>query len=136
VYLTSMPFTTSYDPALRILFVRVEGALSPEMFDAALASITSAADYPANVDTIYDFRAADFSGTHSIDMQRMRGVRTRYAGREGAILALVVADDVGFGMSRMFQLLFEGDASPHLTVTRSLDEARRWILERRGPARP
>jgi len=132
-----VPFTATYDPALRILCVTVEGAVSPDTLDAALATITSAKEYPPNVDTIWVFRDANFAVVHAEEMRNMRDVRKRYSNREGSFTALVVTDDVAFGMSRMFQALSDGVVTAqHLLVTRSLADARQWIAESRASRAP
>lgn len=131
-----MSFTASYDPALRILSVSVHGPVSPELLDATLAAITASTEYPANVDTIWDFRAADFSTLHADQMRRMLAVRKKHAGREGSFTAMVAEDDVAFGMSRMFQFLADGVVGQDWRVTRSLADAEQWILASRRPLNP
>ena len=54
-------------------------------------------------------------------------VRRRYPERARARIAYVVASDLGFGMSRMYELL--SDASPQYNALfRDHDEAMAWLL--------
>lgn len=126
-----MPFSLSYDRESRILHVAVSGPVVPALFDAAMTAITSAADFPPDVDTLWDFSEADFTATHSADLRRMLDVRLAHAERGRSLVALVVTSDVAFGMSRMFQELSERPLSEHLTVTRSVAEAKQWMLDAR-----
>lgn len=131
-----MPYTASYDPALRILTVAVAGPPSVELFDAALMMITTAVDYPPNVDVIWDFSGTDFSAVKPDQMRALLDVRKRYTGREGGRAVFVGDEEIAFGMSRMFQILAEGDISRSMHVTRTIAEAERWILGGRSPNEP
>lgn len=131
-----MPFTTSYDVAARLLLVCVNGQVGVELFAAAMKEITTSAEYPANVDTIWDFRAADFSATGPEGMRRLLAIRTGYTGRAGSRTAFVVGSDVAYGMARMFQLLADGNIPQDLSVHRTTDEALQWILEGRPNKAP
>jgi len=131
-----MSCTPTYDPARQILSIRVDGPVSPELLDATLSTITTSAEYPPNADTIWDFRTADFSIVGADQMRRMLMVRKKHVAREGSLMALVVADDVAFGMSRMFQFLAEDVVTSTLRVTRSLADAEQWIVESRPSRTP
>lgn len=127
-----MPFSLSYDRESRILHVAVSGAVVSAEFDAALRVITTSAEFPPDVDTMWDLSDADFRDTQSADLRRMLDVRMAHAERGRSLVAIVVTTDVGFGMSRMFQSLSERTMSEHLAVTRSVVEAERWILDARA----
>lgn len=108
--------------------------MSPELFNEALQAITTAGTYPPNVDTIWGLRAADFSGVGPDGMRRLLAVRTQYASRAGARTAFVVASDVAYGMSRMFQMFAENTMPQDFCVQRTMEDALAWVLEGRNKA--
>lgn len=123
-----MPFSTQYDTVTRILLVHVEGPVTTVMFDTAMQSITTAAEYAPNVDTIWEFHGADFSAISADGMRSLLAVRARYAVRAGSRTAFVVGNEVAYGMSRMFQLLADGTIPQDLSVHRSIEDAHAWVL--------
>lgn len=127
-----MPFSTHYDTVARILLVRVEGTVEAALFDTAMRTITTATEYPANVDTIWDFRGADFSRLSTDGMRNLLAIRAQYVARAGSRTAFLVHDEVAYGMSRMFQLLADGTIPQDLSVHRQLDDAQAWVLEGRA----
>lgn len=127
-----MPTSLSYDRELCLVRVAVSGPVVPAEFDAALTAITTSAEFPPDVDALWDFSDADFRVTQSSDLRLMLDARVARVERGRSLVALVVNDDVAYGMSRIFQALSERTMPQRLTVVRSVGDAERWILHARA----
>jgi len=80
------------------------------------------------------YQVCDYRGIEGVDVStndiRTLAERDKRAARinPNIIIAVVVGDDLAFGMARMWQGLTSG--APFITsIFRSLDDAERWVAE-------
>jgi hypothetical protein len=122
-----VPFTVEHDSAARLVQVTVTGQASPELFREALAALTASGEFPADIDTLWDLRAVDFQGIDDRFVRTLVGIRRgEYATRGQARVAILVGNDLQFGLGRQFELI-AGDAMAGVGVFRTPEEARAWL---------
>jgi hypothetical protein len=119
-----------YNSSGNYLLATIEGALTRDDFSQAMDEITSSEKYSPEVNTIWDLRKLYF-GHMDEDFERSI-IAIRYKTdkkRANAKLALVVADDLSFGMARMYQTLSEmNELSQEIKIFRKAGDARDWVL--------
>jgi len=120
-----MPIEIRYDPPRRILLGTIEGRLDIDEFRTVLEAIERSKEYPPDVATLWDLRGLDFTSIDREFEEHLIAIRKDFPGRARAKLAAVVATDLAFGMSRMFQIL--SDDEDRMKVFRDYDAAVSWL---------
>ena len=122
-----MSVEVKYDREKEILSVAVPSPLTLDYFEEAMKVITRSDQFPPDIRTIWDVRKLDFS---SIDLRfvgRLISIRKKYPERGSSRNAVIVADDLGFGVARMYAAL--GFLSAHVRVFRSYKAGEDWLLQ-------
>jgi hypothetical protein len=117
-----MDFRFEFDPANKVLLVRVEGRLTDELLEEtyqALRTYSRANEVRAG---IVDFSAVSDWALSSAFLRELAKKEPAMADAARRRLIIVTPATVGFGLARMFQMLGES-TRPLLTVVRTLDEA-------------
>ena len=103
-----MSFEMKHDKNKQLLIITAFGPLTFEEYTSIMETIINSDDYPANINTIWDLRKADFSPTDVNFWEKIVNYRSQFPQRTNCRSALIVTDDLQFGMSRMFEILSEG----------------------------
>ena len=118
-----MPASYKIAAARGVVFTSGSGVLTDEDCFAHVRALSTDPDFKPSMHQLADL-------THVTEVRLTAGGIQRLAERvpfgEGSRRAFVVADDVAFGMARMYQIL-TSDHAHDLTVFRDLDEARAWL---------
>ena len=115
-----------YDRDKNILFGSYSGAFTLQEFETQLAEIVSTSTFPANVPTIWDLTEMDFSQMDWDFINKLLEIRAKFPTRGDALIAIVAATDLTFGVSRMYAS--KGDSLPQtMQVFRSIEDAEAWI---------
>ena len=125
-----MTIELEYKSSDNYLLATVEGVFVHHDFIQAMAEITSSEEYSPDVNTIWDVRKLDF-GHVDEDLERLViSIRKTIDEKRGNTkLAFVVADDLSFGMTRMYQTLSEmSELSQEMKIFRKAEDARNWVL--------
>lgn len=113
------------DTALRLVVVTYVGKVTLETLAAAQAEARRRPDFDPSFALLFDYRRADAS---AIDTAAVKRIASSTPFGPSAPRAFVVADDVGYGLVRMFRAYSElaghGDM---VEAFRDRDEAIRWI---------
>ena len=80
--------------------------------------------------TLWDFSNASMNNIPAEDVRKMFAlVKNRGFARQGGTTAVVTPTDLGYGLSRMFQIMSDTNDFPFkMKVFRTLDEAKHWIF--------
>ena len=109
----------------KYLLVKISGILEWEHLKLAAEKITTAKEFPADIDTLYDLTEMDFSNITAEFEEKLILFR-KQLDRGHAKIACVVSSDVGFGMGRMYEVL--SDKLPQqVRVFKKIEEATDWI---------
>jgi hypothetical protein len=120
------------DPACAVL--RVTGPVRPDSGVHWFETARADARYRPDLALVFDVAEADFSGVSAGVMhgylQRMKAHAEAHGGDDPAQrVAIVAADDLAFGMGRMFAALARPEVDRPRAVFRTLDAALAWLRE-------
>jgi hypothetical protein len=125
-----MAVTTKIDPETGIREHTVTGPLDLRALITALKKVYSMPEFRSEMNVIWDLREADLSAFSSEDIRQVREYVGRHWGVEGTSrAALVVTSDLGYGLTRMYEILLESRTASEVHVFRDYDEALRWVRE-------
>ena len=122
-----MSVKVRYDREKELLSVAVKSPLTLDFFEEAMKVITRSDQFPPDIRTIWDVRELDFSNIDRSFEERLVSIRKRYPERGSARNAVIVADDLGFGMARMYAAL--GSFSDNVRAFRSYKAGEDWLLQ-------
>ena len=118
-----MPAAYIVDADRSLVLSRGWGAVTGADLLMHVRSLRTDPRFQPQFSQLFDFRATT---DVRVDAQSVREIAAQNPFGAGARRAFVVANDVAFGMARMYQILTE--VSPdELEVFRDLDEALRWL---------
>ncbi len=122
-----MPVTYQYDAEKQAIYGAMTGSLTVEEYRSVGEEIVSSENHPPSVRSIWDLRGLDFSSVVREFLDELIHIRASFPERRSARLAFVVSDDLGFGMTRMFEILGE-DLGDETMVFRDYIKAEEWLL--------
>jgi hypothetical protein len=122
-----MPIEFRYDLKKKAIFGTVKSPATIEDFKAAMNAVMTSDQFPPDMRTLWDMRELDFTQIDRNFQTKLVKIRKQFPERGAARLAFIVADDLGFGMSRMFEML-TGDASGRIGVFKSFSEGEEWLM--------
>ncbi len=118
--------TTRVEPEKDLTCFTIDGPVeAAELVEA----IRSFYEHAVTLKVLWDLTHADLSRISPVDVQQIAALSAEYADkRTDGKTAIVGADDLAFGLARMYGMNKESTALPFKTETfRTLEEARRWI---------
>ena len=120
----------STDIKNNIRYQAVKGVIDIDKLIKYLEQIYKVPEFNPNMDVFWDLREADFSSVSTEAIYNFIGFVGKYWGKEkDTKAALVVSDDLGFGLSRMYEMLLETDSPSQINIFRDIDKAEEWINE-------
>lgn len=122
-----MPIELRYYPEDEYLVATLKSPVTTAEFRESMETILNSEQYPPDVRTIWNGQKLDFHQITRGFQERIVEIRCEYPERGKAQLAFVVADDLGFGMARMYEILSEG-LPQESRVFRSLEEGQKWLV--------
>lgn len=121
-----MPVEVSYDAEKKVLWRTISGDVTLEELIASISESLNRPDFPAGLKSLLDFRAVTSFG-HPSDVQKYTHLISQHKDKLAGIrVAVVVANDVSYGLTRMLQAHI--DRLPlELRVFRDMGKARDWL---------
>ncbi len=121
----SLPSSPFFSVSLEDGVTCIEATRPPGIEDilAIGAKLAEAGDFPRR---LWDYSSIEFP--FSIDELRDLGRAAKQMNRKNARIAVVVADDLGYGSMRVMAVHFENETTS-LAVFRDKHEAIRWLNE-------
>jgi len=116
-----------FDSGKKIFRGKIENSFSLEEFERAIREMAAADDVTLRCPRLWDLCNLDFSAFDTAAVRQIVEVRKNYPEQEETRIALVVSDDLGFGMARMYELLLSG-LPQHIMVFRTEEDAEKWLL--------
>lgn len=126
-----MPMSYDIDAEGRMVRVRVEGSPSYDELLACFAAYTQDPRFRPGMPILVDDRARTESPSAQEIRRMAHDSKAQPQPVEGSRCALLVASDLQFGLSRMYELMMEGGPM-EVRVFRDEDEAVAWLLEPRS----
>ena len=123
-----MEIKTRIDTEKNIRYHVVEGRIEPPALAAALGSVYASDRYDPSMSSLWDFRDADFKSVGAADVRSLGDiVQSHWGQSRRSRSALVVSRDLGFGLSRMYEMNLNDDLKSQVRVFRDMDAALAWI---------
>jgi hypothetical protein len=123
-----MPIATSVEPTTGARLHEVTGYLNLEELGGTLTKIYESDDFNADQDVLWNLLKANLAAFSVDDVRQVTHlVKNNWGTSEKSRAALVVARDLDYGLTRMYQQLLEGQSSGEVRVFRNLVEAVEWL---------
>ena len=123
-----MPIECRYDRERNALFCMVSSPLTTEEFEQVMGGITQSNEFPPDTRTLWDLRGIDFGNIDRAFEEQVIEIRKQFPERGRARIALIVGDQLGLGMTRMYEILSDDMPQETRTFT-DYSEGERWMLE-------
>ena len=124
-----MPFELKYDRDNKFLVITLKDNFSTQEFVEVMDAITRSGDFPADVPVLWDSRLIKMPAVDRNIFSGFIEIRKKYPERGNSKLAIVVADDYSFGMSRMYEML-TNDLPQNIMVFRDYQAGMKWLCGR------
>lgn len=109
---------------------KVDGSINASKLKEMLAAFYKSPDYDPDMNVLWDLTNADFSSVTSEEVASLAGMIEKYWGQgKKSKAALIVKGDLGYGLSRMYEILLTGSSPNNVCVFRDYDEAEGWLEE-------
>jgi len=123
-----MHVTTSINKKDNLRIHKVTGSILFDELMDELKAIYTQPDFNPEMNTLWDLCDADVSSFPSDQVQHIQSFVSQYWGGSGkSRSALIVSDDVAYGLSRMYEILSEGKTAGKIMVFRDYEEASNWV---------
>lgn len=108
----------------------VKGVINISELTDYLQKIYTAPDFDSDMNVFWDLYDADFSNVNAEEIFHFKDFVGKHWGKEGkSKAALVVPDAVGYGKSRIYEIMMESNFTNNIEVFKDLDTAREWIQD-------
>ena len=125
-----MEISTEINKEKNIRYHIVSGAIDVNELIKYLKGIYDASDFNSEMSVFWNLQKADSSAVSSKDVDILSEYVGRQWGKGGkSKAALVVSNDLDYGMSRMYQIMMEGPTHSKIQVFRDINEAEEWLKE-------
>ena len=124
-----MPLKTVIDKKIRLTIRTVTGELTFEEIKSSYEALLSHTDFQKDMHVIWDVRDADpskFEREDIIRIARYFEPKLKYLGDHKA--AVVVSRELESDLTKIYQVA-AADFSTKIGIFRSLEEAKKWVLE-------
>jgi len=106
----------------------VKGVININELTEYLKKIYSSQDFDSNMNVFWNLYGADFSLVTAEDIFHFKDYVGAHWGKEGkSKAALVVPNEIGYGMSRIYEIMMESDFPSSIEVFKDIVKAREWI---------
>lgn len=113
-----------------IRYQMVKGVIDINELISHLKQIYSSSDFNPNMDVFWNLCEADFSSLPTEDIRRfMEFVGDHWGKNDNSKAAIIVSNDLGFGLSRMYEMLLSSETSSKVNVFRGIDKANEWMKQ-------
>ena len=124
----AVAISTRVDTEKRVRVHTVTGPLFLDELMGTLKGIYSSEDFDPAFDVLWDIRDADVSSFSHEEIVRLRDLVTGHWGVEGGSrAALIVSEDLSYGLARMYGSLIESSSASELRVFRNMEDALNWL---------
>ena len=116
-----------------IAFVDVGEISGTPEIQTMIEALLAHPDFVDGMDTIYDYRRADFSNIDADDMKTLAQYLVPHLPRLAKRVIMVVEREMEYGVIRMWGVYSEKLASRERRIFRDVDVAREWFLSNKQP---
>jgi hypothetical protein len=127
-----MQLSIEFDPESRYVLIRAWDKATPEDMRNMSIALTSHPSWRAGMNALMDARELETGHLKGADIQAMVNSAAQFNDRMGGGKgAIVVSEDLAYGLARMWGAHAENRLTTRNRVFRSMEEAIRWLV---GPS--
>ena len=123
-----MPIEFRYDPEKQALFGTMTGPITLEEYRSTIEAIVHSKEHPPNIRTLWDLSELKFEEIDRSFEESMIRISAQYPERSTAKVAFIVKNKLGFGLTRMFEILAEKLYYETMVFT-DYTEGENWVLQ-------
>ena len=123
-----MPMDFRYDQEKEALFGTLNDPFTLQEYRSSIEAIVQSKEFPPDIRTLWDLRGLGFKAIDRNFEEHLISISEQFPERGSAKVALIVQSDLGFGMTRMFEILAE-KLGYQTMVFRSYTEGEKWLLQ-------
>lgn len=106
----------------------VKGAINIEELTRHLKELYNSSNFDPDMNVFWDLREADFRSVSPENVHYFTNFVGQNWGKGGkSKAALVVSHDLGYGISRMYEIMMESKTSSGIAIFKDIDKAKEWI---------
>lgn len=125
-----MKYDLSYLEDKECFLIKDYGKTDPNVIEAALKEMLQSDHWHFQCSIIFDCSEEDLSALNTTDVQFISMTFTQYNKElEGCRIAIIMTQDLSFGMGRMWEAFTQNRATFEVQICRNLDEADQWITK-------
>ncbi len=121
-----MPISWRYDRVRALIVGELTDPFSHDDVRSLLSALDDATDIPPGTPELWDARNLDFSRIGRGFQERTVELQKQFSVRATRRMAIVIADDLGYGMVRMYQAL-SNELPQEVHAFRDVEAAERWL---------
>lgn len=121
-----MPISWRYDRARGFVVGALTDPFSFDDVQSLLSALDDATGIPPGTPELWDARGLDFSKIDRDFEERIVALQKRLPPRALRRVAIVIADDLGYGMVRMYQAL-ANELPQEVHAFRDIEQAEQWL---------
>lgn len=125
----NMRFEISFIEQGSYLLVEISGGANMDLLKAMVSDVLQHPRWHPAIPTLVDFRGFSAKGLSSDDVYELSDLcKTlgEHLGTGGC--ALVMSEELDFGLARMWQMMTEGHVEMPIEIFKDIDEARAWVV--------
>jgi hypothetical protein len=108
----------------------VVGVIDIAELSEYLQKIYTSPGFDSNMNVFWNLYDADFSNVNAEDIFHFKDFVGKNWGKEGhSKAALVVNDAVGYGKTRIYEIMMESNFPNNIEVFKDIETAKEWIQE-------
>ena len=123
-----MPIEFRYDPEKEALFGTMKSPMTLEEYRSSIEAIVRSKEFPPDIRTLWDLGELEFNDVDRSFEESLISISEQFPERGPAKIAFIVKSEVGFGMTRMFEILAE-KMGYETMVFRSYSEGENWLIQ-------
>ena len=125
----TMDFKITHNAESDYLVIEITGSADVEMLKGMVMNILKHPSWHEKIPALVDFRgfsAKDLSSDHIVELSSLFRSINNTLGSGNT--ALVVSNELDFGLARMWQMMTEEYVKMEIDVFKSIEEAKEWML--------
>ena len=123
-----MDYTIRYDEAMNVVVVRTSGKMEMRDFPNLVDDIVVELQSRKSACLLADHSDSSATELETQDIKRMSGLAQRLSEvLRDRQFAVVLKEDVDYGLGRMWQTLTDEDVPFEISVFRTVDKAQEWL---------
>ena len=125
-----MKFKIDFKQYNDFVLLKTEGHASSDGFEVLLSSLVNSPEWETGKKQLIDHRKLQAKHLTTADLHRIKSVVEMHSKKLGAgNCAFVIADELGYGLIRMYELIGGDSIHQEIAVFYDIDKAVEWLSQ-------